>query len=80
MTPGRPELNHVPVVYVVMERADQSLQGVVAERALTKSETREMLVPALEALQYLHKEGYAHSRLSASNVMAMQRSAEAFER
>ncbi len=29
-----------------------------------------MLVPALKALGYLHKEGYAHSRLSASNVLA----------
>jgi len=64
-------LNGVSIVYVVMERADQSLEEVVAERALTKSETREMLVPALKALQYLHKNGYAHSRLCASNVLAV---------
>jgi hypothetical protein len=67
---GRSVLNEVPIVYVVMERADIALQQVVAERALTKSEVREMLVPALKALQYLHKEGYAHSRLSDSNVLA----------
>lgn len=68
---GRSVLNDVPIAYVVMERADLSLQEVVAERALTKSETREMLVPTLKALQYLHNQGYAHSRLSASNVLAV---------
>ncbi len=67
---GASVLNDVPIVYVVMERADLSLQEVVSERALTESETREMLVPTLEALRYLHKKGYAHSRLSASNVLA----------
>jgi tRNA A-37 threonylcarbamoyl transferase component Bud32 len=67
---GASVLNDVPIVYAVMERADLSLQEVVSERALTESETREMLVPTLEALRYLHKEGYAHSRLSASNVLA----------
>jgi eukaryotic-like serine/threonine-protein kinase len=69
---GTSVLNDVPIVYVVMERADQTLQEIVAERALTISETREMLVPALKALRYLHKKGYAHSGLSASNVLAVK--------
>jgi hypothetical protein len=68
---GSSTVNEVPVFYVVMERADESLEGVLAERALTESETREMLVPALEALRYLHKKGYAHSRLRPSNVLAV---------
>ena len=51
---------------------EESLDGVLGERALTiTSETREMLVPALAALDYLHKKGYAHSRLRPSNVMAV---------
>lgn len=29
-------------------------------------------MPAVAALHYLHKKGYAHSRLSASNVLAVQ--------
>ncbi len=69
---GSSVLNGVPIVYAVMERADLSLQEVVAERALTESETREMLVPALKALQYLHQAGYAHSSLCASNVLAVK--------
>ncbi len=68
---GSAMLNGVPVFYVVMERAEESLGAVLAERALTHRETREMLVPALEALGYLHKEGYAHSRLRPSNVLAV---------
>lgn len=68
---GSSEFNGVPIVYVVMERADESLDGVLAERALTGNETREMLEPALAALKYLHNKGYAHSRLAASNVLAV---------
>jgi hypothetical protein len=69
---GSSVLNGVPIVYVVMERADESLNGVLAERALTGDETRELLVPAVAALRYLHRNGYAHSRLGASNVLAVQ--------
>ncbi len=69
---GSSVLNGVPIVYVVMERADESLNSVLAERALTGDETRELLVPAAAALHYLHRKGYAHSRLRASNVLAVQ--------
>jgi hypothetical protein len=54
-----------------MERADESLEEVLAERALTERESREMLLPVVAALQYLHKKGYAHSRLQPSNVLAV---------
>jgi hypothetical protein len=69
---GSSVLNGVPIVYVVMERADESLNSVLAERALTGDETRELLMPAVAALHYLHKSGYAHSRLGAPNVLAVQ--------
>jgi hypothetical protein len=69
---GSSVLNGVPIVYVVMERADVSLNTILAERALTGDETRELLVPAVAALHYLHRRGYAHSRLGASNVLAVQ--------
>jgi hypothetical protein len=73
---GSSRLNGNPVFYVVMERAEESLEAVLAERALTYraltySETREMLVPALEALGYLHKKGYAYSCLRPSKVLAV---------
>jgi|SRR5579863_2342489 len=69
---GSSALNGVPIVYVVMERADESLKSVLAERALTSDETRELVVPSVAALDYLHKNGYVHSRLGASNVLAVQ--------
>ncbi len=69
---GSSVLNGAPIVYVVMERADESLKSVLTERALTPDETRELIEPSVAALQYLHKHGYAHSRLGPSNVLAVQ--------
>jgi tRNA A-37 threonylcarbamoyl transferase component Bud32 len=63
-------LHDAPVAYVAMERADESLAGVLAERSLSEEETTEMLGPTLSALAYLHKNGYAHGSVKASNVMA----------
>jgi cell division septation protein DedD len=68
---GSSILDDVPISYMVMERADESLQEVLATRALTGGETLDLLVPVLEALQYLHKNGYAHSGLKPSNVLAV---------
>ncbi len=69
---GSSALDGAPIIYVVMERADESLKSVLGERALTGDETRELVEPAVAALQYLHKKGYAHSRLVPSNVLAVQ--------
>ncbi len=68
---GSSTLNGGPIFYVVMEQAEESLETVLTERALTASETLEMLVPTLDALGYLHKNGYAHSHLRPSNVLAV---------
>lgn len=68
---GQSVVDDVPVSYVVMERADESLAGVLAERTLSDAETREMLTPTLAVLGYLHKNGYAHSNLKASNILAV---------
>ncbi len=67
---GEQELDDKRVAYVVMERADESLAGVLAERPLSETETREMLQPATEALRYLHSKGFVHAGLNPSNVMA----------
>ncbi len=77
---GSSVLNGVPIVYVVMERADESLKSVLAERALTGDETRELIEPSVAALQYLHKNGYAHSRLSAIQCSGCSGPAETVER
>jgi serine/threonine protein kinase len=68
---GSSVLNGIPVIYVVMERAEESLAGVLAERPLSEAETHEMLAPTLAALRYLHKKGYAHTNLRPSNILAI---------
>jgi TonB family protein len=58
------------VSYCVMEFADENLAQVLPERPLSAAETRDMLAPALAALDYLHKKGLVHSNLKPSNIMA----------
>ncbi len=63
-------LGDLRCAYIVMERADENLAEVLAERLLTPAETREMLFPVLGALQYLKAQGFAHGRLKPANIMA----------
>jgi TonB family protein len=65
------QLNKVPLLYVVMEYADEDLSQVIPERALTVEEAKEVLEPALSALAYLHSSGFVHGHLKPSNFMAI---------
>jgi len=67
---GQASLGNLSVAYLVMERAEENLADVLAERLLTPAETREMLTPLLDALQYLHARGYTHGALKPANVLA----------
>lgn len=58
--------------YIVMERAEENLAEVLAERPLTPDETAEMLPPLLGVLQYLHDKGFAHGSLKPANIMAYE--------
>ncbi len=69
---GVSEMEGAPVVYLVMERADESLAAVLTERTLSEDEVREMLEPTVAALRYLHKNGYAHGALRPSKVLAVR--------
>jgi TonB family protein len=68
---GRCELDEIPLLYIVMERAEEDLSQVLPDRSLTAVEAREMLQPALDALGYIHSQGFVHARLKPSNVMAV---------
>jgi len=68
---GRGQLNGVPLLYVVMDFADENLAQVLPERALTSDEMREMIQPALRALAFLHASGFVHGRLKPSNFLAV---------
>ncbi len=70
-TLGRCQLDGSALLYVVMEYAEEDLSQVLPHRPLTTVEAGEMLEPALSALSYLHREGFAHGHLKPSNIMAV---------
>ena len=57
--------------YFVTELADENLGNIIASRALTPDETREMLGPLLDTLTYLHELGLAHGSIKPSNILAV---------
>ena len=67
---GRCELDSTPMLYVVMEYAEENLSQVVARRALEPAEAREILGPVVDALAYVHASGFVHCRLKPANIMA----------
>lgn len=64
--PGRREF-----VFVVMEYAEQSLDQILQQRALSPDEVRQMLPPTLDALAFLHRSQRVHGRLRPSNFLAV---------
>lgn len=68
---GRCELKGELMLYAVIDRADEVLGDVLAERPLSPAEAREMLEPLADALSYLHGEGYVHGRVKPGNLFAV---------
>jgi TonB family protein len=67
---GRCRLANRDRLYIVMEHADEDLSQILPQRALAASEVREMLGPLLDALVYSHRNGFVHSRIKPSNILA----------
>ena len=70
---GKSERGGMPFVYLVTEYADENLSQVISDRPLTEKETQELLGPTLDALEYIHRQGFAHGHLKPSNFMAVDR-------
>src|ERR1700737_2059584 len=70
---GRSELSGVPLLYVVMECAEENLAQVLPIRALTPEEARETFDSVLDVLAYLHGKGFVHGHLKPHNIMADDR-------
>jgi len=68
---GRCELDGLFCAYAVMEYADQTLAQLLLHRVLTEDEAREMLVPALDALAFLHGRSFVHSGLKPTNILVV---------
>src|SRR6202789_3098439 len=68
---GRCRLGGPPFLYVVMEYADQTLAQLLPHRALTPDEARELLLPALDALAFLHGKNLVQGQLKPPNVLVV---------
>ncbi len=67
---GRCRFNGTPLLYVVMEYAEEDLSQILPQRPLAHAEVTELLPPVLDALSYLHSKGFVHGRIKPSNVLA----------
>jgi TonB family protein len=68
---GRYQLNRTPLLYLVMEFADEDLSQILPQRPLTPAEVADLLPPLLDALSYLHGKRFVHGCIKPSNVLAV---------
>jgi TonB family protein len=68
---GRCRLGDLQFIFVVMEYADQTLSQILPQRALTPDEVRDMLIPILSGLAFLHRERLVQGRLRPSNILVV---------
>jgi TonB family protein len=68
---GECEIGGLPHVFLVMEYADQHLAQLLAHRALTEDEAREMLLPVLDALAFLHNRNLVQGQLKPANILVV---------
>jgi serine/threonine-protein kinase PknG len=68
---GRCHLGDIALLFLVMEYAEENLSEILPQRSLTAAEAAAMLTPTLDALAYLHREGFAHGHLKPTNIMAV---------
>jgi TonB family protein len=68
---GRCQLGGQAFLFVVMEYAEQTLSQILPHRALTPDEVREMLLPTLDALAFLHRQNLVQGRLKPPNFLVV---------
>src|ERR1700733_1897532 len=68
---GRCRVQGTPLLYLVMEYAEEDLSQILPQRPLAPSEVTALLPEVLDALSYLHGQGFVHGRIKPSNVLAI---------
>jgi hypothetical protein len=67
---GATRVRDTPLVYAVMEYAEENLEDVLRARALSAEETKDVAEGLLNALAAIHKERLVCGRLEAASVLA----------
>ncbi len=68
---GQTTLDETPLVYAVMETTECSLAEVLADRALTPEEVRQLATSLVAALEALHARNLVHEHIEPANVLAV---------
>jgi eukaryotic-like serine/threonine-protein kinase len=68
---GQVMIDETSVVYAVMEPVDGNLGEVVSHQHLTISDTRQLAISLIAALETLHKHGFVHEHVEPANVLAV---------
>ena len=69
METGRSTIHESDVVYLLTEKTDAFLSGVIPRKALGASEAKAILDPIIEALSFLHGKGLGHGNVKPSNIV-----------
>ncbi|MHB8476355.1 MAG: serine/threonine protein kinase [Steroidobacteraceae bacterium] len=69
---GRCQLGGQDFIFVVMEYAEQTLAQILPNRPLTSDEVRELVLPSLDALAFLHRKNLVHGQLKPPNFLVVQ--------
>jgi len=64
-------MHGTPMLYAVMELAEEDLSQVLPQRALAPAEVIDLLPPLLDTISYLHVKGLVHTRIKPSNILAV---------
>ena len=65
---GRCVFDDTGLVYAVTESSDATLSRIIRSGTLGAVRTREVFVPVLNALSYLHKNGVVHGHINPSTI------------
>jgi serine/threonine protein kinase len=68
---GRCRFGGRDFLFVVMEYAEQTLGQILPRRALGPDEVRDMLLPTLDALAFLHRNSLVHGQLKPANLLVV---------
>ncbi len=68
---GGCQLEGLPYLYALMEYSDQTLAQLLLHRALTDDEAREMLLPTLDGLVFLHSQDLVQGQLKPTNILVV---------